>query len=245
MFIGVGTVANVVTVTVGSLIGLWLGDRLGASTRTFVTQLLGLFTIVIAGLSLVSITSSSLSDAVAGSGQLVVLGSLLVGGLIGAGLRLEDGLDRLGGRLQRALHRGTGDQERFVNGFVTATLVFCVGPLTILGSLSDGLGTGADQLLVKAAMDGFAAIAFASSLGVGVLLSALSVAVIQGSLTLLGFVLGNFLSPAAVDALTATGGVILLGLAFRLLDVVRIPIANALPALLVAPAATMLIAALV
>jgi uncharacterized membrane protein YqgA involved in biofilm formation len=245
MFIGVGTVANVVTVTVGSLIGLWLGDRLGASTRTFVTQLLGLFTIVIAGLSLVSITSSSLSDAVAGSGQLVVLGSLLVGGLIGAGLRLEDGLDRLGGRLQRALHRGTGDQERFVNGFVTATLVFCVGPLTILGSLSDGLGTGADQLLVKAAMDGFAAIAFASSLGVGVLLSALSVAVIQGSLTLLGFALGNFLSPAAVDALTATGGVILLGLAFRLLDVVRIPIANALPALLVAPAATMLIAALV
>jgi uncharacterized membrane protein YqgA involved in biofilm formation len=113
--------------------------------------------------------------------------------------------------------------------------VFCVGPLAILGSLSDGLGRGAEQLLVKSVLDGFAAMAFASTLGWGVLASAGTVALIQGSLTALGYFAGDVLTVAQVDALTATGGVILLGLALRLLDLKQVPVGDLLPALLLAP----------
>ncbi len=247
MFIGVGTVANVATVLIGSALGLWLGDRLREGTRTLVTQILGLFTFLIAGLSMTRIMSADLSNAVAGSAMLIILGSLLVGALLGSWMRLEDRLDNVAGWLQSRMRAGSGDvdKQRFVTGFVTATIVFCVGPLTILGSLSDGLGLGADQLLMKAVMDGFASIAFASSLGVGVMASALAVGVIQGSLTLLGLLLGNVLSTASVDALTVTGGVVLLALGFRLLDVVRIKVADMLPALLVAPAATWVVSVVV
>lgn len=245
MFIGVGTVTNVGTVIVGSLIGLWLGDRLPPATRTLVTQMLGLFTFVMAGISVVSVTSESLASAVAGAGLLIVLGSLLFGALIGSGLKIEQRLDDVAGWLQSKLQGKSGDKERFVTGFVTATILFCVGPLTILGSLSDGLGQGADQLLVKAVMDGFASIAFASTLGVGVLASAGAVAIIQGSLTALGFFLGSFLPAAEIDALTATGGVILAAVALRLLDIVHIRVGDALPALIVAPVLTGVVALIV
>ena len=110
-----------------------------------------------------------------------------------------------------------------------------MGPLTILGSLSDGLGRGADQLLVKAVLDGFAAVAFAASLGAGVVLSAVAVGVLQGLLTLLGYLVGDFLPLAHIDALTATGGVILMALSLRLLNVKQIPVGDMLPALLIAP----------
>ena len=113
--------------------------------------------------------------------------------------------------------------------------MFCVGPLTILGALSDGLGLGAEQLLLKAALDGFASIAFAASLGVGVMAAALAVAVIQGTLTLLGFLVGDFLPTAQLAAVTACGGLLLLGVALRLLGIKPVPVGNLLPALLVAP----------
>ncbi len=128
---------------------------------------------------------------------------------------------------------------------VTATLLFCVGPLAILGSLSDGLGRGADQLLVKSVLDGFAAMAFASTLGWGVLASAGAVALIQGSLTAVGYFAGDVLTTAQVDALTATGGVVLLALGLRLLDLKQIPVGDLLPALLLAPPLVTLAAALV
>ena len=122
--------------------------------------------------------------------------------------------------------------------------MFCVGPLTILGALSDGLGLGADQLLLKAALDGFASIAFAASLGVGVMAAALAVAVIQGALTLVGLLIGDFLPAAHLDAVTATGGLLLLGVGLRLLDIKRVPVGNLLPALLVAPLLVALVGAL-
>ena len=121
--------------------------------------------------------------------------------------------------------------------------MFCVGPLTILGALSDGLGLGADQLLLKAALDGFASIAFAASLGVGVLASAVAVAVIQGTLTLVGLLIGDFLPAAHLDAVTATGGLLLLGVALRLLEIKRVPVGNLLPALLIAPLLVALVGA--
>lgn len=137
-----------------------------------------------------------------------------------------------------------GGRERFIEGFVTASLVFCVGPLTILGALSDGLGRGPDQLVLKAVLDGFASIAFAASLGVGVLASAATVAVVQGVLTVVGFGLGDFLPAAHLAAITATGGLLLLGVGLRLLRIRQVPVGNLLPALVVAPLLVALVAAL-
>jgi uncharacterized protein len=134
-------------------------------------------------------------------------------------------------------------RERFIEGFVTASLVFCVGPLTILGSLSDGLGRGADQLILKAALDGFASIAFAAALGVGVMASVVAIIVVQGSLTLVGVLVGGALPEAQLASITATGGLLLLGVGLRLLQIKAVPVGNLLPALLVAPALVWLVAA--
>ena len=244
MFIGLGTVTNVVTVALGALIGLLLGDRMPERTRDTITDVLGLTTMVLGVSSALTLGSQALADAVgAGAPMLIVLGSLLVGAGVGSGLRieqrLESGAEWLRGRFSR-----TGDAGTFVDAIVTPTLLFCVGPLTILGSLSDGLGRGADQLLVKSVLDGFAAMAFASSLGWGVLFSAVFVGLLQGSLTFAAFLLGDLFSPAQVDALTATGGIMLIALGLRLLKIKPIPVGDLLPALVVAPLLVSLVAAL-
>ena len=169
--------------------------------------------------------------------MLVVLGSLVVGGIVGSLLRLEARVEALGGRLQARLAGGASspDRQRFIEGFVVSSLLFCTGPLTLLGSLSDGLGLGADQLYLKSALDGFAAIAFAAAFGWGVAASALTVLVVQGGLTLAGVLLGDVLSDAQVAAMTAVGGLLLLGVALRLLRLREVPVADLLPALALAP----------
>jgi len=244
VFIGAGTVVNVITVVVGSLIGIALGNRIPETTKSTVTAVLGLVTLVLGGMSVVAMNSEALREAVDGTAMLVVLAALLVGALLGSWLRVEDRLEQGAGWV-RARFTASGDAARFVDGMVTATLLFCVGPLAILGSLSDGLGRGADQLLVKSVLDGFAAMAFASTLGWGVLASAGAVALIQGSLTAVGYFVGDVLTTAQVDALTATGGVVLLALGLRLLDLKQIPVGDLLPALLLAPPLVTLAAALV
>lgn len=229
---------NAVTVVIGSLVGLAVGHRLPERTRTLVTQILGLISLVIGAQSVASGLSDAFAAEVGPNARLlVVLGSLLIGGLIGSAMRLEDRLDGSAARL-RSRFAKDADENTFIEAAVTATLIFCVGPLSILGSLSDGLGTGADQLIVKATMDGFASIAFASSLGIGVIFSVIPLVIYQGSLTLLGLWLGNFLPLGQLDALTAAGGVILLGLGFRLSGIKQIPIGDMLPALVVAPLLT-------
>src|SRR4029453_1684362 len=140
-------------------------------------------------------------------------------------------------------HSDAAARERFIEGFVTASLVFCVGPLTILGSLSDGLGRGADQLILKAALDGFASIAFAAALGAGVMASVVAIIVVQGSLTLIGILVGSALPEAQLASITATGGLLLLGVGLRLLQIKAVPVGNLLPALLVAPALVWVVAA--
>lgn len=247
MFPGIGTVVNVATVLVGSAIGVLVGHRLPQRTRDVVTDTLGLVTLLIAALSALEVTSSSLRDATSDSAPvLIVLGSMLVGGIIGSLLRVEYGMESLGGWLQRRMVGRSESEERrrFIEGFVAASLLFCVGPLTILGSISDGLGNGADQLFLKATLDGFAAIAFAASFGWGVAASALVVAVVQGSLTLLGAALGDVLPDAHLAALTATGGLLLVGVALRLLQIKQVPVGDLLPALLVAPLMTQVVVAL-
>jgi uncharacterized protein len=262
-FPGLGTVINAIAVVAGALVGMGVGHQLAPRTRAVVTDCLGLVTLLMAALSAAKVTDAAFSAAVGSSAPvLIVLGSLLIGGIIGSLLRLEQRLEDLAGVVQawstrwtRGLERPAGQgseatgqpeitaRERFVEGWLTATLLFCVGPLTILGSLNDGLGRGIDQLAVKSVLDGFASIAFAASFGVGVLLSAVSVIVIQGGLTIAGVLLGSLLPDAHIAALTATGGLMLVGIALRLLRVKDIAVADLLPALVVAPLMTQLVAA--
>lgn len=238
MFIGAGTVINVATVVVGTLVGLAAGHRFPARTRELVTQILGLVTLVIGGLSVADGMSAAFAAEVgSGARLLVVLGALLIGGLLGSALRLEERLDGAADWLRSKVAR-EADQATFIEAAVTATLIFCVGPLAIIGSTSDGLGNGAEQLIVKAVMDGFAAIAFASTLGIGVMASVIPLLLYQGAITALGWWLGDFMPAAHIDALTATGGVILLGLGFRLSGIKQIQIGDLLPALIIAPLLT-------
>jgi uncharacterized protein len=253
-FPGLGTVINVVAIVTGSLVGMAVGHRLPDRTRSVVTDCLGLTTLLMAGLSAAKVTDASLASVV-GSGVpvLIVLGSLLIGGISGSLMRIEGRLESLAGAVQARLARrpklvgvqetgqGHDARERFIEGWLSASLLFCVGPLTILGSLSDGLGKGIDQLTLKAVLDGFASLAFASSFGIGVLFSAVSVAVVQGLLTVLGVVLGSLLPDAHIAALTATGGLMLVGISLRLLRVRDIPVGDLLPALVVAPLLTQLV----
>ncbi|HSN43608.1 MAG TPA: DUF554 domain-containing protein [Propionibacteriaceae bacterium] len=233
-FVGVGTVTNIVTIVVGSLIGLALGNRLSARTRDSVTDVLGLVTLVVGGTSLIPLLQPTLKEAVpAGAALIVILLALLLGTILGSALRLEDRLNDLGEWARRKL--GGRTHSGFAEGFVTATLIFCIGPLAILGSLSDGLGRGAEQLIVKSVLDGFASIAFASALGVGVMLSVVPVALYQGTMTLIGYLLGDVLPAAQVDAITVTGGLILMGLSLRLLDIKAVRVADMIPALAFAP----------
>jgi uncharacterized membrane protein YqgA involved in biofilm formation len=243
VFRGVGTLVNVAAILAGSGVGVLLGHRLPPRTRDVVTDALGLVTLLIAALSGVSVTDPALAAATGAQAPvLIVLFALVLGGLIGSLLEVERRLEGFGDLLRRRLGgRGAGGAEneasrqRFIEGFVTSSLVFCVGPLTVLGSLSDGLGNGAEQLILKSVLDGFAAIAFAASLGWGVAASAAVVLLVQGSLTLLGGMLGSFVPDAHLLALTATGGVLLAGVGLRLLAVKAVPVGDLLPALLVAP----------
>lgn len=247
-FVGAGTVLNVVTVVAGALLGMAVGGRLPEHTREVVTDCLGLVTLLMAGLSVMDVTAPELTGAVgSGAPVLIVLGSLLIGSIIGSLLGIERRLGSLAGRVQsltRSKHNDADSKERFIEGWLTASLLFCVGPLTILGSLDDGLGRGIDKLALKSVLDGFAALAFASTFGVGVLFSAVSVAVVQGSLTLVGVGLGTLLPEAHIAALTATGGLILVGISLRLLQIRQIPVGDMLPALVVAPLLTALVMAL-
>lgn len=243
---GLGTVLNVVAVLVGGTIGTLLGDRLPSRVRDVVTDGLGLVTLVVGGLNAAAVLDPSLVDDVGrGAPVLVVLGSVVVGGAVGAALRLESRLEGLGGVLQRRFAGGSRAPEsrrRFIEGYVTASLVFCVGPLTVLGSLQDGIGEGIELLALKSVLDGFAALAFAASLGWGVVASAITVLVVQATLTLIGVFVGEVMSEAQVAALSATGGVLLLGVGLRLLRIRPLPVGDLLPALLVAPLLTSVLA---
>lgn len=248
MFPGIGTLVNVGTVLVGATLGVLAGHRLPQRTRDVVTDGLGLVTLLIAGTTAMAVSDEALVDAVGSSAPvLIVLGSLVLGGVLGSLLGIERALERFGAWLRGVLLRGGGDRrdrERFVEGFVASSVLFCVGPLTILGSLSDGLGRGADQLFLKAALDGFAAIAFAASFGWGVAASAVAVLTVQGSLTLVGFALGDVLPDAHVAALSATGALMLVGVAIGLLRIRSVPVGDLLPALVIAPLLTQLVIAL-
>jgi uncharacterized membrane protein YqgA involved in biofilm formation len=244
---GAGTLLNMATILVGSGLGVLLGGRLPDRTRMTVTDGLGLVTLVIGGLNVAALGDREFADAVGDGGTLlVVLGAVLLGGITGSLLQLEARMEGVGAWLQRRLTKegDSASRARFVEGYVSASLVFVVGPLAVLGSLSDGLGRGIEQLALKSTLDGFASLAFAASLGWGVAASALSVGVLQGALTLLGALLGGLLPAALVSSVTATGGVLLLGVGLRLLALKAVAVGDLLPALVAAPLLTALVTAL-
>jgi uncharacterized membrane protein YqgA involved in biofilm formation len=241
MIIGLGTLINVVAIIIGTTLGVLVGNRLSEKTSRVVTDGLGLVVLVLGGLNVMSLLDKEFVSAVgAGIPLLVVIGAILIGGIIGSALKIEQRLEQLGTSLQKKFAgKGTKDsKEKFITGFVNASLVFTIGPLAILGALSDGLGQGIEQLATKSILDAFASLAFAASLGWGVALSAIPVGLWQGLITVMAFSVGAVVSAPIVSALTATGGVLLLGVGLRLLQLRQVAVGNMLPALIVAPVIT-------
>lgn len=221
-----GTLINIAAVLMGGVIGLLFGARIPDKLKETIIAGMGLFTAAM-GLQMFLGTEN----------PLIVLGALLIGTLLGEWWRIEDGLHRLGEFLEaRFSRREEEDSNDFVRGFLTASLLFCVGPIAILGSIQDGLTGDYNLLAVKSVLDGFASIAFASTLGIGVMFSTIIILVYQGGISLLAGQLDAIVTTSMMNELTATGGVILVGLAIsNLLEIKKIRVANMLPALAVAP----------
>lgn len=223
----VGTLINVAAVTAGTVAGKAVGSRLPERVRETVMHAIALITFVVGGGMCAKIGSAEAA--------LVLLVGLVLGGVTGELLRIEDGINRFGAFAERRL-TGESAGGDFARGFVATSILFCVGPMTILGCLNDGLRGDYSLLAIKSTLDGISAVAFASALGWGVLLSAVTVLVVQGGLTLGAHHLGPLLSASVAQSeLFASGGVMMLGLGFRLLELKPIRVANLLPALAYAP----------
>jgi uncharacterized membrane protein YqgA involved in biofilm formation len=235
--IGIGTLINIVAVLVGGTAGTVLGARLPGRMRETIMNGLGLVVLAI-GIQLSFKTANIL----------IVLGSLLVGGIVGELLRIEDRINSVGRWIEQKTTRNhrtsPSDQpsntahpaaSRFSRAFLTASLVFCVGPMAIVGSFNDGMRGDYTILAIKSALDFFAALAFASTMGPGVIAAALSVGVYQGALTLGAGWASAVLSDPMIAEMTATGGVLMLAIALALLELKQIRTGNLLPAILVAP----------
>jgi uncharacterized protein len=233
---GLGTIINLATVAIGGALGAVLSDRLPERMRVTIMQGLGLATIAVAVTGL-----QPLLDAGAGLRRFVILiVAMIAGGIIGEALDLEGRLESAGERLrQRFGVEATpqpGSPSRhpaFVEGFVVASTVFCVGPLTILGAIQDGLGVSVRLLAIKSALDGFAAIGFASIYGVGVLASLITIAVYQGAITLAAVLVRPLMTPEVLAELGAIGSLLILGIGLRLLEIAQIKVVNLLPAIVV------------
>lgn len=230
----IGTLINVVTVLIGTIIGVLLGNRMPERIRETVLNGLGLATIGYAVLSLV--------DAMNGQANvpakfIVVLLSTLIGAVIGELIGLDALLTRFGNWLERRFSRSTDAEgtARFVRGYIIASLVFCVGPMTILGSIRDGIYGDFSLLAIKSTLDGFAALAFAASLGIGVGFSIITIVVFQGGLALLASTAQNVFTPEMLAVLSATGALLIIGIGLTLLDLRKIRMANFLPALAIGP----------
>ena len=231
---GIGTVVNVLTVLAGTVAGVVLGNRLPERMRAAVLQVVGLATFVIGG-----------RDAFGTRNIVFPLVALILGAVIGTALGIEERLEGLGEAIRRRFETGPDREDsRFVEGFVAASLLFCVGPLTILGSIRDGLGgpDHAQLLLVKAALDGTIAVAFASTMGWGVGFSALTVILVQGTLTLAAGAADRVLTERMIVEMSAAGGVMVMAIGLRLLDLKKVAVASFLPALILAPVGVALFA---
>jgi len=247
--IGLGKVVNVFAILAGSAIGVLLGARLPERTNKTVTDALGLLVIVLGGLDLASLGNKAFASATGVVGPfMIVMFALLLGSITGSLIGIEKRLESFGGWLQGAFTRGrettSSSRERFITGFVDASLIFAIGPMAILGAMSDGMRDGANTLMIKAILDGFACLAFAASLGWGVAASGITVGLWQGLITLVAMFAGNFMPDSLIASITATGGVLMLAIGVRLIGIKPLAVADMLPALIFAPMLTWLVSAL-
>ncbi len=215
-----GTIVNTGAIVVGSLLGVAVGRRLPERLKTVVMQTLGLAVILI-----------GLQMALSGKHLLLTVGCILLGALTGQPLDIEGKVAKIGEWLKA---RTKSDSSSFVEGFVTASVLYCTGAMVIVGAIQDGTAGDPTTLYIKSLLDGTASVALASSLGVGVAFSCLAVLTIQGGITLLASQLLFLQEPAVLDAVTATGGLLILGIGINLLDIKKIPVGNLVPALLYA-----------
>jgi uncharacterized membrane protein YqgA involved in biofilm formation len=223
-----GTLINVAAIILGSLIGLVAGNRIPEKMRQTLVSAMGLFTLAY-GVFIFGQTQN----------MLIPLFALVVGTVIGELLKIEEGLNGLGEFIQQKLAglnpNLSGESQKFVTGFVSASLLFCIGPMAILGSIQDGISGDFQMLAIKSLLDGIASIAFASTLGVGVVFSAVVVLVYQGAISLLAGLIGQGFGDTIVAEMTATGGIILAGIAIsNLLQIKKIRTGSFLPAIFLA-----------
>ncbi len=214
----IGTLFNVVTVIIGSIIGLILHSRLSKRFTTVAFQGIGLFTIFL------GITMSLKSDS-----YLLIILSMIFGSLFGEALNIEGWINRISRKLKKKVK---SDNDKFSEGLVTAFLLFCMGSMTILGAIEEGLGNTPNLLVTKSIMDGFSAIALSSALGIGVIFSVIPLFIYQSTLTLLTSVIGNYFNDIYIANLTSVGGILLVGLSLRILEIKKIRVLNMLPAII-------------
>lgn len=227
-----GTLLNTLTVLIGSTVGLLVGNRLSQRIQESIVTALGLVTLYV-----------GIDNANKTGNIILPLLALLIGTIIGELLRLDLKLEQFAGWLQSRVqgsgadHEGSDQRARFIEGFVTSSLVFCVGPLTFVGSIQDGMGIsgGFDQLAIKSTLDLFSSMAFAASLGIGVMFSVFTVLGVQGGLALIGYFAGEFMTDPMINEMTAVGGLILIALALTLMDIKKPRTVNFLPGLILAP----------
>ena len=212
-----GTLVNATTVIIGSLIGIWFRNRLPDRIVKIVFQSIGLFTLYL-----------GFSMALNGTKILPIIFSLILGAITGELLSLDQRINQLADLIKRNLRI---NDANFSEGLITAFLLFCIGSMTILGAIEEGMGKGSDILITKALMDGFASMALASALGIGVGFSALPLILFQGSITFFAWWMGHIIPQTGIDNLTATGGIILIGMGINILEIKKINITNMLPAL--------------
>jgi uncharacterized membrane protein YqgA involved in biofilm formation len=219
---GTGTIINVITVIIGSGMGLLLRNRLSERYKSIILQGVGILTLVI-GIQMTLKTENILFSLI----------SIILGGLTGQFLKLEERLDHFADQVKRKYAKK--EDRYFSEGFLTASIIFCVGPMTILGSINDGLRGDINLLAIKSVLDGFTAIALTTTFGIGVLFSIFTIIVIQGGLTISALMIDQFFNEMMINEMTAVGGVIIMGIGFILLEVKKINVATFLPALVVAP----------
>lgn len=223
----IGTIINVITVVLGSVLGTIIGNRLNEKIRSTIISGLGLFTL---GYGIISFSKTN--------NPLLPLGGLIIGAILGEWWHLEEGIYILGQGIRELSSKVVKSESNklFVEGFVTASLLFCVGPMAILGAIQDGLTGDYSMLAIKAILDGFAAMAFSSTMGIGVIFSAIIVLLYQGGISLFAGVLSNVFTEPMITEMTAVGGIILIGISFSsLLEIRKIRMGSFLPALIITP----------
>lgn len=234
MFVGFGTLLNVIGIVGGTAVGVLFGNRIPEKTRRLITDALGCVTMLAAVDALREIWNPRfISSLPKGWTILTVLASLLLGALVGALLHIEERLERFGTALRSRFSQN--EKGSFLDGFMAASLLFAIGPLAILGSISDGMGNGHQQLILKSTLDCITSIAFGATFGWGVAFSFIPVGIYQGMWTVAGWGLGNVMNDFQVGAMTAVGGILLVGISLRVLEIKYISVGDLLPAIFFAP----------